>query len=380
MTILGVLPTFTLLKKRGWEQLIPIAYFISGHGYGHVVRSGQVIRRLKEACSELEIHVRTIAPRRFFLDLPFRVSYESRPLDVGIVQRDSLEMSAEETLYACQNLHERMPVLMEEALAFIKREGIRLILGDIPPLCFEIAARASLPSVAVGNFTWDWIYRAYLSNHSAFLPLVREMEGFYRKTTLALPLPFSCNMEIFPNQEPIPLITRISALDKTEARKRFDLPAAAQIVLISFGGFGLKRIAWESLQGQKDFFFVTTGAAPRREKKFLVLPEALPHYEDLVRTADVVVSKPGYGIVADVISHRIPLLYTSRGDFPEYPFLLKALSQWATSEFIPQEELLAGELGPYLKRLMEKEPNWPTVPLNGAEVAAQEILALLKRE
>lgn len=357
--------------------MIPIAYFISGHGYGHVVRSGQVISKLKEVCPDLQFHVRTEAPYWLLQDLPFPVSYEKRPVDVGIVQKDSLEMSVEETVHACQDLHERLPVLVEEEIAFIRQERIRLILGDIPPLCFEIASRAAIPSVAIGNFTWNWIYRAYLSGFPSLLPLIREMESFYCKAVLALSLPFPCDMEIFSQRRPIPLISRISTLDKVEARRRFALPAGAVIVLISFGGFGLERISWEKLQRLKDFFFVTTGAVAGKEKNLLVLPEALPHYEDLLRAADIVVSKPGYGIVSDVIGHRVPSLYTSRGDFPEYPFLVQALEQWATCEFIPQEELLAGEIGPYLERLLEKEPNWPPVPLNGAQIAAEEIMALL---
>jgi predicted glycosyltransferase len=61
--------------------------------------------------------------------------------------------------------------------------------------------------------------------------------------------------------------------------------------------------------------------------------------------------------------------------------LAEALNQWATCEFIPQEELLAGEMEPHLRRLLEKEQNWPDVPLNGAQVAAESILELLyKRE
>jgi len=359
--------------------LISVAYFISGHGYGHAVRSGQVIRRLKEACPELEFHVRTTAPRRFLLDLPFPVAYEERLIDAGIVQRDSLQMNIEETLHACESLHKRMPALVEENLAFIEQKKIRLVLGDIPPLCFEIASQASLPSVAIGNFSWDWVYRAYLPSFPSFLPLIREMESFYRKATLALSLPFSCDMEIFPNQKSIPLITRTSSLDKREARRRFGLPATAIVVLISFGGFGLERIRWERLKQMEDFFFVTTGPAFQAEKNILILPDAQPHYEDLVRAADVVVSKPGYGIVADIIAHRARLLYTSRGDFPEVPFLLETLNHWATCEYIPQEELLAGELKSYLERLMQKEQHWPSVPLNGAQVAAEMIVELVDR-
>ena len=359
--------------------LISVVYYISGHGYGHAVRSRQVIRSLKEACPELEFHIRTTAPKWLLQDLLFPVSYFNHSIDVGILQKDSLEMEIEETLRTCQALHKGIPRLIEEEIAFIKREQIRLILGDIPPLCFEIAARASIPSIAITNFTWDWIYQAYLPDFPSFLPLIQEMKGFYRKATLALSLPFPCNLQIFSNQMSIPLIARISALDKREARKRFGLPVTAKIVLVSFGGFGLERLPRERLKRYGDFFFVTTGRVPKKEKNFLVFPEPQPHYEDLVRAADVVVSKPGYGIVADVIAHKVPILYTSRGPFPEYPFLVEALNRWATSGFIPREELFAGDLGPYLERLLGKEQNWPAVPLNGAQVAAEKVLDLLKR-
>lgn len=357
--------------------MIPIAYYISGHGYGHAVRSRQVVLSLRDACPELKLHVRTTTPRRFFESSFLPVFYHKRSLDAGVSQRDSLEVDLEKTLGACQALHREIPQLISEEVDFIQREGIRLVIGDIPPLCFEIAAQCSLPSVAIANFTWDWIYRAYLTEFPAFLPLIRQMEDFYRKATLALSLPFACDLRGFPRMVPIPLITRASALDKAEARKQFGLPATAIIVLMSFGGFGLKQLPWEEMERCEDFFFVTTGELSSKGKNFLVLPEAQPQYHDLVRAADAVVSKPGYGIVADVIAHRVPILFTSRGPFPEYPFLVEALSEWATSAFVPQEELRRGKIGPHLKRLLEREPSWPTVPLNGAQVAAERIIALL---
>ena len=76
------------------------------------------------------------------------------------------------------------------------------------------------------------------------------------------------------------------------------------------------------------------------------LPEAQRNYEDLVRAVDVVVTKPGYGIVADVISHQVRILYTERGEFAEYPHLVQALDECATAEFIPQEQLLSGNMDP----------------------------------
>ena len=89
-------------------------------------------------------------------------------------------MDLDGTLRACQSLHNSVPRLIEQETDFVRKHQIRLILGDIPPLCFEIAMRASVDSVAIANFTWSEIYGAYIKNYPGFKPLIGEMEGFYR--------------------------------------------------------------------------------------------------------------------------------------------------------------------------------------------------------
>jgi len=298
-------------------------------------------------------------------------------MDVGILQKDSLQMDLDGTLSACQALQGSVPHLIEQEIDFVKKHQVSLILGDVPPLCFEIAAQASIASVAIANFTWSWIYRAYIKSHPAFRSIVEQMEALYRRATLALTLPYPGGMDVFPRQESLPWVARASPLSKEEARRAFHLPQFATIVLLSFGGLGLDRLPWEKLENLRDFFFLTTGAAKQEIDNVLRLPDAQRSYADLVRAADVVVTKPGYGIVADALSHQVPMLYTERGQFAEYPHLVQALGECATAEFIPQDQLLEGNLAPYLTRLLERKPNWPAVPLDGAEVAAAKILELM---
>jgi Glycosyl transferase family 1 len=354
-----------------------ILYYITDHGYGHAVRSSQVIRSLKAARSGIDIFVRTTAPRWLFDGALPRDRYFPGSIDVGMIQRDSLAMEPRETVKACQTLHDRAAVLVEQQTGFIRKHQVQLIVADIPPLAFEIAARASIPSVAVSNFTWDFIYRAYGDRYPEFLPLAAEMERHYAKATLALTLPYPCEMTAFQRREAIPWITRVSPLTKEEATKKFALPESAPIVLLSFGGLGLDRLAWPAIKRQKEFFFVTTGGAKRADGNVLILPSAQSHYEDLVRASDIIVTKPGYGIVADTLAHRVPLLYTDRGDFPEYPRFVQALNECATALYIPQNDLLAGHLSPYINQLLQSEANWPAVDSDGAEKAAQKIIALL---
>jgi hypothetical protein len=359
--------------------LSSILYYITGHGFGHAVRSNQVIRRLLELRPDLKVHVRTTAPAWLFVDPLARIIHSPQSMDVGVVQKDSLDMDLDETLRACQALRAGISRTIDRELSFIRENRIELISGDIPPLCFEIASRANIPSVAISNFIWSWIYRAYTKEYPGFVPLIDEMEGFYSKATLALTLPYSCDMEIFPTREPIPWIARTSSLTKEEARAKFGLPGSAPIVLLSFGGLGLQRLSLGNVKRLRKFFFIATDDAHRQDGNLLVLPNMQHHYEDLLRAADVIVTKPGYGIVADAISHKVSVLYTDRGDFPECRFLVQALNELATAEFIAQDELLSGAIGDHLERLLLKRPNWPQVSLDGATVAAERILSLLDR-
>ena len=354
-----------------------ILYYITGHGFGHAVRSHQVIRALYRQRRDLRIHARTTAPDWLFLNAPVPVVYSHQALDAGIIQPNSLDMEIGATVKACREIHQRKNEIIESELAFIRANHIRLIVGDIPPLCFEIAARAAIPSVSITNFTWDIIYRAYAAAHEDFIPLIDEMTAFYGKATLALSLPYPCDTSRFPSSRPIPWVTRKSHLTKAAARKKFGLPASATIVLLSFGGLGLARFPWAKLIKEKEFFFVSTGAAEPRGANLCFLADQQSEYEDLVRACDVVVSKPGYGIVADVLAHEVPLLYTDRGEFAEYPHLVEALRDCATSAYIPQDKLLDGDLGPHLAALLNQEPHWPKIDLNGAEQAARELLRLL---
>jgi L-arabinokinase len=359
--------------------LSAILYYVTGHGYGHAVRSNLVIQALANAAPDLKVHVRTTAAAWLFHSAQRPVVYSSQAIDVGVVQRDSLDMDLATTLDACRALNKRIPALVKQEIDFIKTHGIQLILGDIPPLAFEIAARAAIPSVAVTNFTWSWIYRGYLNAFPTFLPLVEEMERGYRRASLALTLPYPGDLAVFPKQEEIPWLARVSPLDKSQAKAAFGLPNSVPTVLLSFGGLGLERLPWQKLQQMREYFFVTTTGAEgmRRDGNLLILPVTQHRYQDLVRAADVIVTKPGYGIVADALAHRTPVLYTDRGEFPEYPCLVRALKELGHAQFIEQDDLLSGCLAPTLSRLLNQDRAWPAVQLNGAKVAAKKILALI---
>jgi len=99
-------------------------------------------------------------------------------------------------------------------------------------------------------------------------------------------------------------------------------------------------------------------------------------YEDLVAACDVVLTKPGYGIVSECVANGTAIVYTPRGAFAEYPILVNHIERWLRHAFIDQSDLLSGRWRRSLDRAMECARPSGCPPTNGAEVIADMISAL----
>jgi L-arabinokinase len=87
----------------------------------------------------------------------------------------------------------------------------------------------------------------------------------------------------------------------------------------------------------------------------------------------VVVTKPGYGIISECIANDTAMLYTSRGDFREYPVLVEAMPKFLRCAFIDHDELFSGNWAPHLDRLLA-QPKKPPPQTDGAPRAAELLL------
>ena len=102
-------------------------------------------------------------------------------------------------------------------------------------------------------------------------------------------------------------------------------------------------------------------------------------YEDLVGAAEVVVTKPGYGIIAECIANDTAILYTTRGHFPEYDVLVEEMPKYARAAFISQDDLFAGKWESALDKLRAQAKPKKKPETNGADVAADILLKALDK-
>jgi UDP:flavonoid glycosyltransferase YjiC (YdhE family) len=357
----------------------PIVFYISGHGFGHTSRTIEAIRTLVERRPDVRILVRTAAPRRLF-EAVLRDRYEFFDVqcDAGMVQLDSLNLDAVESIRRAKAFEAQLEARAAEESAFLLGRGARLVVGDIPPLAFVAAHRAGLPSIAIGNFTWDWIYEGY-PEESPF-DLAESIRRNYQLATMALRLPASggfAGLEAITRD--IPFIARRSTRDPRDIRRSLALPDDRPLVLMSFGAYGIDGLNVDAVAGLRDYAIVTT-SQPAGGLHYVSeqrLDAGGFEYVDLIRAADVVVTKPGYGIFTDAVANDAALLYTSRGRFVEYEVLVGAMPRYLRSQFIDPQNLLSGNWRPFLDRLLASPPP-PDIPdLSGAQAVVEMIEKLL---
>ncbi len=374
-----------------------IVWYISGHGFGHAARDVEVINLLGARHPDLPISIRTSAPRWIF-DLTLTRSVDWHPLecDTGVVQIDSLRVDEAETVRRASLFYEEFDALAGREAERLRATRARLVVGDIPPLAFAAAAAAQLPALALGNFTWAWIYEGYhpwMPPGSAFIDTIRAA---YATADIALRLPMHGGFDAFRTIVDLPFIARRTKRDPRDVKRALDLPRDVPLVLLSFGGYGLEKIDLGRIATLGDYLVVTTadvGANRRADQPYPSHAASLPanvrlvdeqhlyadglRYEDVVAAVDVVITKPGYGIISECIANDTALVYTSRGHFVEYDVLVREMPRWLRCRFISNDDLLAGNWQDALDSVLALPAAPEGVGVTGAADAASIIATQL---
>jgi L-arabinokinase len=343
--------------------------YVSGHGFGHMTRLCEVLAAVRARAPSLPVKVVGTVPEALVRRaVPGVLGVRPVACDVGLAQKDALEIDEEATAERCREFEARWDRRVEEEIAFLRASGAWAVLGDIPALPFAAAERVGMPALALGNFSWDWIYR-HLSRRQPALATSAELAArAYAGCELLLELPFAGDLSVFRRREAVGFVARRPRVERAAARRRLGLDEARPAVLVSFGGVGLEGVHREAMSAEGDFALLFPEELSTARLDALGLS-----YVDVVGAVDVVVTKPGYGIVTDAIGAGTRLVYTDRGDFPEYPVMVREMPRYVACAYVSSEDLRAGRIGAAVREVLAK-PVPPAPDLGGAARAAERIL------
>jgi L-arabinokinase len=362
---------------------VTLVFYISGHGFGHAARQIEIINALRQLDASVRIVVRSSVPRWFLdasLDAP--IDLITGDVDSGVVQPDSLSIDEDATTHRAALFYRGFDQCVRDESTRLRTLRTTLVIGDAPPLAFAAADTAGVPSIAVANFTWDWIYEGF-PRFDVGAPGVRHLiSTAYSQATRALRLPFAGGFGSMPLVDDVPLVARHASVPRSEVRRRLGLESDRPVVLGSFGGHG-GGVPMERAARPSRFTLVATEyeadtrAASADGLKIIATSE-LAHagltYADLVGAVDVVVAKLGYGIVSECIANGVALLYTFRGRFVEQEVFARELPGVLRCRPIAPKQLLEGAWADDIDALLAQPSPRTTMASNGAAVVAAAIV------
>jgi hypothetical protein len=348
-----------------------LAVYVSSHGFGHATRVAEVVAQFLERVPDCTVHLRTTAPRWLFPTSQGRLRLHPVATDLGMAQPHGLAIDFAATIARLDELEAHWDERLAAEAGWLHEVGARLVLGDVPPLAFAAAARAGVTSVALANFSWDWIYGAYETRNPRFAVHARRAAACYITARRLYRLPFHAPAPAFPALVDVPLIARRCPLSRREARRRLGLSSAGPLVLLSFGGFGFPAIDVSRFAEMPSVRFVTTDACPRAPSNLTFIDRPALDYATLLRASDVVLTKPGWGILAASLVNGVRVLYATRDDFPETPILVRALEAHATAAPVAPEQVARGEIRAALEELLARPVTETALAATGASRVAE---------
>jgi len=360
-----------------------ILFYVSSHGFGHSTRQMEVIRQIFQRNPEgTRVIVKTKAPKSLFSVGSISAEYFDCETDVGLVQEDSMTCDLPATLERLEALWGNADKWIENEVRFAKENDVGVIVSDICPLAFDVSKSLGVTGIGISNFSWDWIYESYTAKEKAFLPYIEKIKKSYAKCDVMCRLPFHGELSAFSRIWDIPCIARKSPFSKSQIKKQLGLETNEKLVLFSFGGFGMRSLPLGKLFCMNDYSFVTTGDEDFKDGNVTCFSDETLRkrgimFQDIVRGAEAVITKLGYGIVTECLANETPILAGYRDDFPESHVFLERLGKLIPFVPIEKEALLSGRWEDGLSELYEKERVFKKIPVHGAEVAAQIILKAL---
>lgn len=349
---------------------------ITAHGFGHVSQTAPVVNALARRISGLRVTVRSAAPPEL-LQRRFQCSFHHIPvaLDFGMKMASAVEVQIEASAAAYREYHAEWEEKVAHAAEEMRALQPDFLLANVPYLSLAAAHAAGIRAAALCCLNWADIYRHYCAGepgsaeiHAHMLEAYNSAEVFLRVQP-AMPMP---DLAYVRNISPT---VQLGRNRHSEMDAVINSGTPEKIVLVAMGGieYRLPMERWPRIPGVR--WLVPQEWNIRREDMTAIESLGLP-FGDVLASCDALLAKPGYGSFTEAACEGKPVLYVSRGDWPEQPYMVQWLQQNGVCREVERERLQSGEVAEALRELWEA-PRPPVPVASGAEEAAGILAGML---
>lgn len=343
---------------------------LSGHGFGHLAQVAPVLNEWRRRYPVGRLTVQSALPEavlRQRIDGEFTVV--AGAADFGMVMVDALETKVAESLAAYRAFHAdwRARLFWQEKL--LQNAAPDGLLADIPYLTLAAAARLEIPALALCSLNWADILAGYGRNEPDLEALRAPMLAAYNSAAAFLQPAPSMPMPELRNAQPMGPIAALGRDRRVEINRRWGLGESETLVLMGLGGVDMRPPLehWPRLPGVRWLTPPAWQAARPDMRDWAGLADL--SMVDLIRSCDVLFTKPGYGAFTEAACNGVRTLYVARDDWPEEPWLSRWLLENGNGVKISRQQLTAGELEEPLQELLAQPAKPPVTPTGIVEAA-----------
>jgi len=352
---------------------------LSGHGFGHLAQVAPVLNAWRRRYLMGRLTVQSALPEtvlRQRIDGEFTVV--AGAADFGMVMVDALEAKVAESLAAYRAFHADWAARLAWQELLLRDTAPDVLLADIPYLTLAAAARLEIPALALCSLNWADILAGYGQNEPDLETLRAPMLAAYQSAVAFLQPAPSMPMPELRNTQPIGPIAALGQNQRAVINRQLGLRGDETLVLMGLGGVEMRPSLeqWPTLPG---VYWLTPPAwnAARSD---------MPNWAglvdlgmvDLIRSCDVLFTKPGYGAFTEAACNGVRVLYVARDDWPEEPWLSHWLLEYGNGVKISRQQLVTGELQGPLRELLT-QPIKPPVTPTGIVEAVDWLERLINR-
>ena len=297
--------------------MLNIAYFISPHGFGHAGRSCALMQEITKHYKNVKFTIFGKTPRSFFeTGGDFNFDLYEFTTDIGFFQNNPFELNIEKTLEVLHKFKNEKPKIKSQIKNIFSEQNFNAVISDISPLGIEIGNELNIPNFLFQNFTWDWLYKPYQKEHPKLKGYISELSKSFKTAKYIITSHPACVH--FENQLSTNIIGRQPTLTRAQLLQKLNIPLDKKVILLTFGGTAM--LEHLDFSAHSDYVILITDFKSDQiiiNKNIIRIPSLNYYFPNLVNASDLVISKLGYGILAETLISKTPLVYIKNEGFIE---------------------------------------------------------------
>lgn len=314
-----------------------VVFDVSGHGFGHLAQVAPVVCELRNGLPAADrITVRAGHPPAVLAAfLPKGVAVVPPSPDATLAMHSPIDVDVPASIVRYEALHGDWPATVADEAVRLAALEPDLLVSDVGYVGLAAARRLGVAAHPLCSLDWYAPFFAYCGACPGFERIAGEILEAYQGAGTFLQLTPHLPMDYLDDRRSFGPVARLGRDRRADLERRFPVLADRHLLLFAQGGIdgGLPP---SDLPRNAGVCWVCNEPVPEGIDGVVSLPALGLSFIDMLASADVVITKPGYGTLVEAVCNGVAVVSVERPDWPETPYLEAWTRAHGRAQFVPR--------------------------------------------